>query len=153
MPISLFEEVKKEENACKFCSIINKTDKSYIVFEDDLTLAFLDIKPLFPGHTLLVPKLHFKTLPELPIDILNRIFVNLQFIEKAVEKSCNSEGSFIAINNNVSQSIPHLHIHIVPRNKKDGLKGFFWPRNKYKGDEEIKEFRDKIKSEIELFKV
>jgi histidine triad (HIT) family protein len=89
---------------------------------------------LLPGHTLLVPKNHYETLADLPADLIGTFFKNVQLLAGAVETGMNAEGSFVAINNRVSQSVPHLHVHIVPRRKKDGLRGFFWPRQKYNDD-------------------
>lgn len=137
-----------DATTCKFCSIVKTETESHIVFEDDLSLAFLDSRPLFPGHTLLVPKKHYSTLNDVPEKVINRLFNNTKILAIAVEKAMNANGSFIAINNKVSQSVPHLHIHIVPRKFKDGLKGFFWPRHKYKDDEEILETQKAIKDAI-----
>ncbi len=121
--------------ACRFCQIIHRDIKSAIVFEDETSLAFLDTRPLFPGHCLLVPKTHVETLADLPRALVAPLFQNAQRIERAIENSLQAEGTFVAINNRVSQSVPHLHIHLVPRHKKDGLKGFFWPRKPYKDQE------------------
>ncbi len=106
------------------------------VFEDQVSMAFLDHRPLFPGHCLLVPREHYETLSDLPPKLVGPFFSNVQLLTRAVERALNAEGSFVAINNRVSQSVPHLHAHIVPRRRKDGLKGFFWPRNKYESEEE-----------------
>ena len=122
---------------CLFCGIISKETNSSIVFEDDISTAFLDHRPLFPGHCLLVPKSHVETLSDLPTVLVGPFFKNVQLLTRAVELALEAEGSFVAMNNRVSQSVPHLHVHIVPRRKKDGLKGFFWPRNKYEGEEQI----------------
>ena len=109
-----------------------------IVFEDEISLAFLDHRPLFPGHTLLIPKVHCETLTDLPANLVGPFFANVQRLSGAVERGMQAEGSFVAINNRVSQSVPHLHVHIVPRNKGDGLRGFFWPRQKYQDEEQIR---------------
>ena len=102
-----------------------------MVFEDSLSLAFLDHRPLFPGHCLLVPKAHYETLADLPASLLGPLFQNAQLLERAIEEGLEADGTFVAINNRVSQSVPHVHIHLVPRHRKDGLKGFFWPRQRY----------------------
>lgn len=120
---------------CIFCRIVARALSAPIVFEDDLTMAFLDHRPLFPGHTLLVPKQHIETLSDLPADQIKPFFGNAQIVARAVELGMEAEGSFVAMNNRVSQSVPHLHVHLVPRRKGDGLKGFFWPRRKYESDD------------------
>lgn len=116
---------------CLFCGIVNREVSASIVFEDEVSIAFLDHRPLFPGHCLLVPKIHFETLADLPAELVGPFFQNAQLMASAVEIALEAEGSFLAINNRVSQSVPHLHVHVVPRRRKDGLKGFFWPRTKY----------------------
>ena len=116
---------------CLFCGIVNGEVSASIVFEDEISTAFLDHRPLFPGHCLLVPKEHFETLADLPVELVGPFFQNAQLLTLAVEVALEAEGSFVAMNNRVSQSVPHLHVHVVPRRRKDGLKGFFWPRNKY----------------------
>jgi histidine triad (HIT) family protein len=98
-------------------------------------VAFLDERPLFPGHCLLVPREHHETLPEAPPEIVSNLFHKAQDLCRAVEQAMSAEGTFVALNNRVSQSVPHLHVHIVPRRRKDGLKGFFWPRQKYPSEE------------------
>ena len=122
---------------CPFCGIITKETNSSIVFEDKISTAFLDHRPLFPGHCLLVPKSHVETLSDLPTELVGPFFKNVQLVTRAVELALEAEGSFVAMNNRVSQSVPHLHVHVVPRRKKDGLKGFFWPRNKYEDETQI----------------
>jgi histidine triad (HIT) family protein len=107
-----------------------------VVFEDETSMAFLDHRPLFPGHCLLVPRQHFETLTDLPVKLVGPLFTNVQLLARAVETALDADGSFVAINNRVSQSVAHLHVHIVPRRRKDGLKGFFWPRHKYSSEEE-----------------
>ena len=133
---------------CLFCGIISKETNSSIVFEDDISTAFLDHRPLFPGHCLLVPKSHVETLSDLPTVLVGPFFKNVQLLTRAVELALEAEGSFVAMNNRVSQSVPHLHVHIVPRRKKDGLKGFFWPRTKYKSEEEMEAVRKKISAAL-----
>ena len=95
-------------------------------------MAFLDRRPLFPGHCLLITKAHFRTLTDLPAEIVGPLFLNAQLLAKTVQEAMKAEGTFVAINNVVSQSVPHFHIHVVPRSKGDGLRGFFWPRSTYK---------------------
>jgi len=133
------------ESVCKFCQIASHALASYSVFEDSISLAFLDNRPLFPGHVLLIPKQHFETLADLPADLSGGFFRNVQVLAQAVEQGMQAEGTFVAINNRVSQSVPHLHVHIVPRRKKDGLRGFFWPRNVYKDDGQMREAQEAIR--------
>ena len=120
-----------QDPACKFCQIAAREIASYVVFEDSISLAFLDHRPLFAGHTLLIPKQHYETLADLPRTLIEPFFGNVQLVARAVEQGMHAEGSFVAINNRVSQSVPHLHVHIVPRRKGDGLRGFFWPRQSH----------------------
>ena len=127
---------KLKEN-CTFCNIIRGSIPSHKVFEDDISLAFLDHRPLFAGHCLFIVKSHLETLSDLPDDLVGPLFLNVQLLSRAVTQGMNAEGSFVAVNNRVSQSVPHFHVHIVPRRKGDGLKGFFWPRRAYKDAEEI----------------
>jgi histidine triad (HIT) family protein len=134
--------------SCLFCGIVGGEVSASVVFDDDISIAFLDHRPLFPGHCLLVPRNHFETLSDLPPDLVGPFFKNVQLLARAVELALAAEGSFVAMNNRVSQSVPHLHVHIVPRRKKDGLKGFFWPRNKYGGEVEIVEVQKSIQSAI-----
>src|SRR5688500_12706896 len=124
--------------SCIFCRIVNGELNAHQVLEDDRTIAFLDNQPLFAGHCLVVPKNHHETLMDLPAELLPELFSNAQLLARAVEQGLGAEGSFIAINNRVSQTVPHLHVHVVPRRKKDGLKGFFWPRNPYKDSDEMR---------------
>jgi len=140
-----------EEN-CLFCRIVSGEVPAVVVYEDANTFAFLDHRPLFPGHTLLVPREHYETLADLPAAQVGPLFKNAQLLSRAVESAMEAEGSFVAMNNRVSQSVPHLHVHIVPRRRKDGLKGFFWPRTKYKSDEELEITREKISAKIKQLK-
>jgi histidine triad (HIT) family protein len=129
------------DERCKFCEIASQ---SVIVFEDSISLAFLDHRPLFPGHTLLIPKDHYETLADLPPNLIGPFFANAQKLAGAVERAMQAEGTFVAINNRVSQSVPHLHVHIVPRKKGDGLRGFFWPRQKYRDGEQMRAVQSAI---------
>jgi histidine triad (HIT) family protein len=137
---------------CVFCKIIRGEQKSHLVFENEMSLAFLDHRPLFPGHCLLVPREHYATLADLPVSLIAPLFTSAQLLARAVEESLNAEGTFVALNNRVSQSVPHLHVHIVPRRKKDGLKGFFWPRQPYKDEQAISEVQKTLRSAIARLK-
>lgn len=116
---------------CLFCAIAAGDEAAVTVYADDLLVAFLDIRPLFPGHLLVAPRRHVVTLPDLPAEQVGAYFGVVQRLSAAVRTGMDAQGTFVAINNVVSQSVPHLHTHIVPRTKGDGLKGFFWPRTKY----------------------
>jgi histidine triad (HIT) family protein len=131
----MFKPVLKE--GCIFCNIIRGTVPCFKVFEDDISLAFLDHRPVFPGHTLLIVKSHIETLLDLPDFLMGPLFADVRRLSQAVTQGMQAEGTFVAINNRVSQSVPHFHVHIVPRRKGDGLKGFFWPRRAYKDQQEI----------------
>jgi histidine triad (HIT) family protein len=133
---------------CVFCQIIHGDEPSYHVFEDEASLAFLDRRPLFPGHCLLVPKCHYETLGDLPLALIAPLFTNAQLLARAVEHGLAAHGSFIAINNRVSQSVPHLHIHIVPRRRKDGLKGFFWPRYPYQDQASLLKIQQALRAAL-----
>lgn len=121
---------------CLFCSIVAGTAAAHVVAETEVTFAFLDIRPLFPGHTLLLPKAHHETLTDLPAELVEPLFTEAQRLAGAMESALGAAGSFVAMNNRVSQSVAHLHVHVVPRNRKDGLRGFFWPRGKYSSTDE-----------------
>lgn len=131
-------------NSCVFCSVASREKESSIVFEDDISVAFLDHRPLFPGHCLLIPKAHLETIADLPVEIIGPLFINAQRLSAAVQEAMGADGIFIAQNNKISQSVPHFHVHIVPRRKGDGLKGFFWPRTPYRDDAHMAEVRDAI---------
>ena len=135
-------------STCIFCRIAAREIPAEIVFEDEHAIAFLDIDPLFPGHTLLVPKGHSQTLMDLPAAQIAPLFQIAQWLTRAVEIAMQAEGSFLGINNRISQSVPHLHIHIVPRRKKDGLRGFFWPRRKYASDTHLAETGAAIRAKL-----
>jgi histidine triad (HIT) family protein len=129
---------------CAFCRIANGAEAGHVVFEDDDSIAFLDNRPLFPGHSLLIPRAHHETLADLPDELVATIFINARLLSRAVPEAMKKPGSFVALNNVVSQSVPHLHVHVVPRKPKDGLRGFFWPRTKYKDEAEM----EKVAGEV-----
>ncbi len=136
------------EKECRFCGIIRGEEPACTVFADEYSLAFLDRRPLFPGHLLLVPREHVTTLTDLPDHLIAPLFRSARLLARAVEEAVEAEGSFVAMNNRVSQSIPHLHIHIVPRRRHDGLKGFFWPRQGYSDEAELARICDLLRAAI-----
>ena len=133
---------------CIFCDIVSGDIAADVVFEDEISFAFLDIRPVFPGHTLLVPREHHETLADLPGDLVGPLFANAQLLSRAIPAALEAEGTFVAINNKISQSVPHLHVHLVPRRRRDGLRGFFWPRQKYRSDDERAHVAEKIRAEV-----
>jgi histidine triad (HIT) family protein len=134
---------------CVFCGIIDGTTPASIVMQDDEVVAFLDATPLFKGHVLIAPRAHVVTLADLPAPSLPHLFGVVQRMSRAVPAALGAQGTFVALNNVVSQSVPHLHVHVVPRTKGDGLKGFFWPRTKYASPEERDEYAAKIGAHFE----
>src|SRR5580704_10605863 len=132
------------DKECTFCRIARGELTADKVYEDAEVLAFLDHRPLFPGHCLVVPRAHVDTLLDLPAERVGPLFVAVQRVSRAVERGLAVDGIFNAVNNRVSQSVPHLHVHVIPRRKKDGLKGFFWPRYPYASPEEMARVRDAI---------
>jgi histidine triad (HIT) family protein len=135
---------------CVFCAIVAGDTPAHVVASDDHTLAFLDVRPVFPGHVLLVPRDHHETLGDLPPALVAPMFAAVQRVALAVEAGMEAHGTFVAINNTVSQSVPHLHVHVVPRRHKDGLRGFFWPRQRYAGEEEMADTAARIRAAMSL---
>jgi histidine triad (HIT) family protein len=119
---------------CVFCQVGDGRLPAQIVYQDEQCIAFLDSHPLFPGHVLLCPLEHYETLTDLPAVLCGPMLLKTQLLARAVEAALDAEGTFIAVNNKVSQTVPHLHIHVVPRRRRDGLRGFFWPRTPYRDD-------------------
>jgi histidine triad (HIT) family protein len=135
--------------ACIFCQIASGALPAQIIYADQRAVAFLDKSPLQVGHVLVIPRDHIVTLADLPAGQIRDYFQIVQKLSVAVERGMDAEGTFIAANNKVSQSVPHLHFHVVPRRKGDGLKGFFWPRKKYSSDTEMAETAARIKSALQ----
>jgi histidine triad (HIT) family protein len=135
--------------ACTFCEIVAGDRPAHVVLEREHTMAFLDTRPLFPGHTLLVPRAHHETLADLPATLLVPLFGDAQLLSSAMEHVLGSVGSFVAMNNRVSQSVPHLHVHVVPRTPRDGLRGFFWPRSRYGSEDEAAEVASRLRAYVE----
>ena len=131
---------------CVFCSIVAGAPADRVL-EDDEFVAFLDARPVFKGHVLLVPREHVVTLPDLPARLRDPFLAHGQALATAMTTALGAQGSFVAINNTVSQSVPHLHLHVVPRTKGDGLRGFFWPRTRY-ADGESADYADRIRSAL-----
>jgi histidine triad (HIT) family protein len=134
---------------CPFCAIAAGADAGTVVFEDEISLAFLDNRPLFPGHSLLIPRQHVETLADLPDELVGPLFANARLLSRAIPEAMGKPGSFVALNNVVSQSVPHLHIHVVPRKPKDGLRGFFWPRTKYDSEGQMREVAATVRAAVE----
>jgi histidine triad (HIT) family protein len=134
--------------SCAFCAIAAGEVEAEIVHDGAETLAFLDHRPLFPGHVLLIPRAHHRTIEDLPPRLVEPLFAEARRLAGAVRRAMGSQGSFVALNNEVSQSVPHLHVHIVPRNRKDGLRGFFWPRNPYEDEAHMTDVAARIRAEL-----
>ncbi|MFI6496108.1 HIT family protein [Nonomuraea typhae] len=128
-----------------FCEIVAGERPAFMVFSDDVAAGFLDTRPVFKGHVLVVPRVHVETLADLPAAGVGPFFARVQATARAVEEGLAAGGTFVAMNNRISQSVAHLHVHVVPRQKKDGLRGFFWPRTKYAGDAEAESFAERIR--------
>lgn len=134
---------------CTFCAIAAGTTPAHMVFADASVVGFLDARPVFKGHVLLVPREHIPTLPDLPARLIEPFFGAVRLVSAAVPVALGAQGTFVALNNIVSQSVPHLHAHVVPRTKGDGLRGFFWPRHKYESDEEAADYAARIRAVVD----
>jgi histidine triad (HIT) family protein len=134
--------------ACTFCRIVAGEAPAHVVLDDEVAVGFLDIRPLFPGHVLLVPREHVVALPDLPSDRVGPLFERAQRIAAAVVDVLGAQGSFVAMNNVVSQSVPHLHVHVVPRTKGDGLRGFFWPRTTYDSEDDAADVAARLRAHL-----
>ncbi len=133
---------------CAFCTIASGEAPAHLVVHEVGVLGFLDVKPLFPGHVLVVPRTHIETLDELPADQVGPFFARVQAVSRAVQAALGAQGTFVAMNNRVSQSVPHLHVHVVPRTKGDGLRGFFWPRTRYADEAEAANVAARIRAAL-----
>jgi histidine triad (HIT) family protein len=134
--------------SCLFCSIAAGEERAAIVLEDAECVGFLDHRPLFPGHTLVVPRTHVPALLDARPALVGALFASAQRLARAFGEALGAEGTFVALNDRVSQSVPHLHVHAVPRKKGDGLKGFFWPRAKYASDVEMEAVAARIRAAL-----
>jgi histidine triad (HIT) family protein len=135
--------------SCTFCAIVAGDVPAHVVLDDDQALAFLDVRPLFHGHVLVVPRGHTELLTDLAPDLVGPLFQRVQAVARAVQVACGAQGTFVAMNNKVSQSVPHLHVHVVPRTKGDGLRGFFWPRTNYADDAEAAATAEAIRAALD----
>ena len=129
---------------CVFCRIIAGEVPAQIVLDDEEFVAFLDARPVFKGHVLVVPRRHYVTLADLPVPAVGPLFERVRLLSAAIPAALGAQGTFVALNNVVSQSVPHLHVHVVPRTKGDGLRGFFWPRGRYASEEEASQYARRI---------
>lgn len=135
-----------DPTGCTFCRVRDGGLPAAFVLDDDGVVAFLDVRPLFPGHALVMPRDHHETLVDLPLPSVGPLFTAVRRVAAAVTSAMDAQGTFVAVNNVVSQSVPHLHVHVVPRTKGDGLRGFFWPRTTYAGTEEMDAVAARIRS-------
>lgn len=133
--------------SCVFCGIVADGSADLVLDEEDV-VAFLDVRPVFKGHTLVVPRAHVDTLLDLPGGLRDPYLAAVQRVARAMETGLGAKGSFVAVNNRVSQSVPHLHTHVVPRTRGDGLRGFFWPRHKYADEDEAREYAAKVRAAL-----
>jgi histidine triad (HIT) family protein len=133
---------------CAFCDIAAGRVPAHIVLDEPDVFAFLDARPVFKGHVLVAPRQHVATLADLPAADVGPFFLRVQRISAVMPSALGSQGTFVAANNVVSQSVPHLHVHVVPRTKGDGLRGFFWPRGRYESDAEAVQYADRIRSAL-----
>lgn len=131
---------------CPFCEIVAGRARAHLVLDEPRAVGFLDIRPVFHGHVLVVPRAHIPTFGEVPPEQIGELFVAAQRVAGAIEASLGAEGAFVALNDKVSQSVPHVHVHVVPRRFKDGLRGFFWPRHPYASDEEAVAIASRIRA-------
>ena len=135
-------------DGCLFCDIVAGRAPAAVVLDEEHAVGFLDVRPVFPGHVLLVPRAHHETLADLPAEAVGPLFLTVRRLTVAVEAAMEADGTFVALNNKVSQSVPHLHVHVVPRRRKDGLRGFFWPRTRYADDADMEQVAARIRAAL-----
>ena len=134
---------------CVFCDILAGTVPAHVVFTDDVAIGFLDARPVFKGHVLVAPIAHYETLADLPADLVGPLFTRVQRVSAAMPAALGAQGSFVGQNNVVSQSVPHVHVHVVPRTKGDGLRGFFWPRTRYADEAEAEDYARRLRDVLQ----
>jgi histidine triad (HIT) family protein len=134
---------------CPFCEIVAGRVAAHRVFDDAEAVGFLDARPVFKGHVLVVPREHVVTLPDLPAERVGPFFARVQHVAAVMPTALDADGTFVATNNVVSQSVAHLHVHVVPRRRKDGLRGFFWPRQRYESDTEAADYAARIAAALD----
>jgi histidine triad (HIT) family protein len=133
---------------CLFCAVVAGSESSHVVLDEPDVLAFLDHRPVFKGHVLVIPRVHVVTLPDLPVALLTPVFGAVARCAAAMVDGLGADGSWVAENNIVSQAVPHLHVHVVPRRRGDGLRGFFWPRQRYEGEEEMVDYASRLRATL-----
>ena len=133
---------------CVFCRVVAGEVPAHLVLEDEDFVAFLDARPVFKGHVLAVPRIHYVTLADLPVAVVGPLFERVRLLSAAVPAALGAQGTFVALNNVVSQSVPHLHVHVVPRTRGDGLRGFFWPRQRYADEAEAAAYAQRIRTAL-----
>jgi histidine triad (HIT) family protein len=140
---------RDQSAGCLFCGVVDGSVPAHVVLETPETIGFLDHRPVFKGHVLLVPREHVVTLPDLPAALRDPFLESGQRLARAMLDGLGAQGSFVAMNNTVSQSVPHLHLHVVPRTKGDGLRGFFWPRTRY-DEGEAADYAERLRAALRL---
>jgi histidine triad (HIT) family protein len=144
----ILPDLKTQKKDCVFCNIVDGSVQARIVFSDEISMGFLDRRPVFWGHCLLIPRDHYETIEDLPSEVIGPFFSNVKRLAIAVRRALEADGTFLGMNNKVSQSVPHVHVHVVPRKTKDGLRGFFWPRQKYENDEQEIRIQEAVRREL-----
>ena len=134
--------------SCAFCAIVSGDAPAHVVLQEPDVIAFLDRRPVFAGHTLVVPREHHSTFGDLPSGLMSTVLGAAQRVSRTMPGALGVQGTFVAMNNVVSQSVPHLHVHVVPRVKGDGLRGFFWPRRAYAGDAEMAQYAGRLRDAL-----